>query len=289
MSELGRFLRSRRERVRPDEVGLPTGPGVRRTPGLRREELATLSGVSIDYYTRLERGKEIHPSDAVLESLGRALRLDGPETEHLRALAATVARGPNARSRSAMRTVRKSAELLVESVRPNPSYVVSRINDLLAWNPAGIALFPGLADWPEHRRNLIRYAFLHPAARTLWMDWEELVAGSAAGLRAMAGADPDAPDLTALVGELAMKSEDFARLWGRYEVRPRSAGQKHFQHPVVGRMTLEYETMQLTETDGQRLVVYLAEPGTPDHDAMVLLDLASTPSTAEAPDRESAS
>lgn len=287
MSELGKFLRSRRERVLPAEVGLPAGPGVRRTPGLRREELATLAGVSIDYYTRLERGKETHPSDAVLEALARVLRLDGPETEHLRALAAAVARGPAPKRHWSSRNVRPSTTLLLESVRPNPAYVVNKINDLLAWNPGGIALFPGIEEWPKERRNLIRYVFLHPNARTLWVNWEDLVTGSVAGMRAMAGAEPDAPDLTALVGELVMKSEEFAGLWSRYDVRPRTAGEKKFQHPVVGRMNLEYESLQLTGTDGQRIVVYLAEPGTPDHDAMVLLDLASTPAASPSADRAS--
>ncbi|MBM7788557.1 helix-turn-helix transcriptional regulator [Tenggerimyces flavus] len=287
MSELGRFLRTRRERVRPADVGLPAGPGVRRTPGLRREELATLAGVSIDYYTRLERGKETHPSDAVLGALARVLRLDGPEAEHLRALADAATRGPAPKHHWSSRTVRPSTMLLLESVRPNPAYVVNKINDLLAWNPGGIALFPGIEEWPRERRNLIRYVFLHPHARTLWVNWEDLVTGSVAGMRALAGAEPDAPDLTALVGELVMKSEEFAQLWSQYDVRPRTAGEKKFQHPVVGRMTLAYESLQLTGTDGLRMVAYLADPGTPDHDAMVLLDLASTPSAASPPDRES--
>lgn len=276
VSELGRYLRARRERVRPAEVGLPTGPGARRTPGLRREELATLAGVSIDYYTRLEQGKETNPSAAVLHSVARVLRLDGPETDHLMALAVLAARGPSEPVPSAGREIRPTTRLLLDSVRPNPAYVVSQVNDLLAANPGGYGLLPGITDWPEPEHNITRYVFLHPNARTLWPNWAELAEGSVAHLRAIAGADPDATGLTALVGELVVKSEDFARMWSRYDVRPRSAGAKVYDHPVVGRMRLEYETMPLTEAGGQRLVIYLAEPGTPDHDAMVLLDLANT-------------
>lgn len=280
-SELGRFLRARRERVTPADVGLPSGNSVRRTPGLRREELATLAGVSVDYYTRLERGKETRPSTAVLDALARVLRLDEPEAEHLHALAGQVAR-PAPRRRPS-RTVRPTARLLLESVRPNPAYVVSRTNDLLAANPGGLGLLPGLADWPVRERNLVRYVFLHPAARPLWDNWEELAGGSVAHLRAVAGADPEDPDLAALAGELLVKSEDFARLWHRYDVRPRSSGTKAYHHPVVGQMRLDYETMPLTGTDGQRIVIYLATAGTPDHDAMVLLDMASSGQAAPAP------
>ncbi|MBF6331308.1 helix-turn-helix domain-containing protein [Nocardia transvalensis] len=272
--ELGRYLRTRRERVRPAEVGLPTA-GVRRTPGLRREELATLAGVSVDYYIRLERGKETNPSPAVLQRLAAALRLTEAETAHLEALAARTAGHRSPRRRPASRTVRPSARLLLETVRPNPAFVVNHINDLLEANPGGLALFPGLLDFPPAQRNLIRYHFLHPAARTLWVDWENLVAGSVAHLRAMAGSDPDDPALSALVGELIVKSPEFARLWNRYDVRPRSAGSKAYNHPTIGRVCLEYESLPLADSDGQRVVIYLAEPGTPDHDAMVLLDMSA--------------
>ncbi|GAB3412866.1 helix-turn-helix transcriptional regulator [Flindersiella endophytica] len=285
-TELGRYLRARRERVRPGDVGLPSGTGVRRTPGLRREELATLAGVSADYYTRLERGRETNPSPAVLFALARVLRLDGPETDHLLALAEHAARGGrnSLPRRDTCRQVRPTALQLLETVRPNPAYVVSRTNDLLAANPGGLGILPGIAEWPEPQRNITRYVFLHPAARTLWVDWETLAAGAVAHLRAVPGADPDDPALAALVGELTVKSPDFVRMWSRYDVRPRSSGVKAYHHPIVGEMRLEFETMPLGGTDGQRVVIYLAEPGTPDHDAMVLLDLAM--SSAESATRE---
>lgn len=274
-TELGRYLRARRERVQPADVGLPSGPGVRRTPGLRREELATLAGGSADYYTRLERGRETNPSPAVLHALARVLDLDGPETDHLLALAEYAGHGSRSGpQRTTCRQVRATALQLLETVRPNPAYVVGRTNDLLAANPGGLGILPGITDWPEEQRNITRYIFLHPAARTLWIDWETLAAGAVAHLRAVPGADPDDPALTTLVGELTMKSPDFVRMWNRYDVRPRSSGVKAYRHPVVGEMRLEFETMPLGGTDGQRVCIYLAEPGTPDHDAMVLLDLA---------------
>jgi transcriptional regulator with XRE-family HTH domain len=270
-NELGAFLRSRRERISPVEAGLPAGNGVRRTPGLRREEVATLAGVSIDYYTRLERGRERHPSPAVLDALAVVLRLDDAERWHLRALAAHAA--GNGISQPPRSCVRETARMLLASVRPSPAAVLSRVNDMLAANPAGLAIYHGLADWPPERRNMTRYLFLHPAARRLWVDWEDIAIGHVAHLRSVAGVDPDAPDIRELIESLLAESPDFARIWARYDVKPRSTGDKRFQHPRVGRMTLGYESLPLAGTGGQRLIVYLAQPGTPDHDAMVLLDM----------------
>jgi transcriptional regulator with XRE-family HTH domain len=271
MSELGKFLRARREQLRPADVGLAPGLGTRRTPGLRREELATLAGVSIDYYTRLERGRETRPSPAVLDSLAAVLRLDEEEKGFLHLLAATTARQP---ARGSAPKIRPTISLLLESIRPNPAYVTSRVNDLLAANPGGLALLPGMADWPPGQRNTIRYTFLHPGAHDLWPDWERKARACVAQLRAVAGTDPDAPDLAALVGELLVKSPDFGRMWERYEVRKIGDGRKLWRHPAVGEMTLSYEVLDINRTDGQRMVIYMAQPGTPDHDAMVLLDMS---------------
>ncbi|MGW2632483.1 helix-turn-helix transcriptional regulator [Streptomyces chattanoogensis] len=274
-TELGRFLRARRAQIRPQDVGLPAGTGIRRTPGLRREELATLAGVSVDYYTRLERGRETRPSPAVVAALGDVLRLSADALHRLHELVALAAGQAPAPSPGPARTVRESVRSLLETLRPSPAYVVSRTNDLLAANRPGLRLFPGITDWPPERRNITRYMFLHPMGRRLYRDWEKMAAHSAAHLRAMAGADPDIPELTQLVGELVVKSPEFARLWERYDVRARGGGQKHFQHPEVGSMCLTYEVMAIFRTDGQRLVTYQAPPGTPDHDAMLLLDMAS--------------
>ena len=273
-TELGRFLRARREGIRPEDVGLPAGTGSRRTPGLRREEIATLAGVSIDYYTRLERGRETRPSPAVVDALARTLLLDGDEHEYLKSLAAQAARRAPVPPKPPSRTLRPTAKLLLEALRPNPAYVVSRTYDILAANPGGAGLHPGLIDWPPKQRNTIRYTFLHPEARDLWPDWEQKARGCVAQLRAIAGSDPDAPDLAGLVGELLVKSPDFGRLWSRYEVRRAGAGDRVIKHPLVGTLRLAHETLGLNRAEGHCLIVYLAEPGTPDHDAMVLLDRA---------------
>ncbi|MFH8572466.1 helix-turn-helix transcriptional regulator [Streptomyces sp. NPDC017993] len=275
-SELGRFLRARRTQITPADVGLTIGPGVRRTPGLRREELATLAGVSIDYYTRLERGKETRPGPGVVDALARALRLDDEEHQHLRELAIRAARYAPEPAPTPSRTVRPHLKLLLETLRPSPAYIVGRSMDVLAWNPGGLALYAGLEDWPLKQRNLARYLFLHPAARDLFPDWDNSVRGCVARLRAQAGTDPDAPDLTNLVGELLLKSADFAKLWERYEVRGRRHIHKTINHPTVGTLTLSAQSMPLEGTPGQRMSVYLAEPGTPDHDAMVLLDMTAS-------------
>ncbi|GAA2077673.1 helix-turn-helix transcriptional regulator [Streptomyces albiaxialis] len=285
-SELGRFLRARRAHVRPEDAGLPAGTGIRRTPGLRREELATLAGVSVDYYTRLERGRETRPSPAVVNALGRALQLSGDALQRLRDLVSLAANQP-CPARPVVRTVRPTVVQLLESLRPAPAYVVSRMNDVLAANLPGRRLLPGLYDWPERQRNVTRYMFLHPRARALFPDWEVMARHSVSHLRAIGGANPDQPELAALVGELVMKSPDFARIWARYDVEARGGGLKRYQHPEVGEMSLAYEVMALSRTDGQRLVAYQATPGSPDHDAMLLLDMASpldgSPVTADEP------
>ncbi|MFD6277215.1 helix-turn-helix transcriptional regulator [Streptomyces sp. NPDC060209] len=273
--ELARFLRARRTQTSPQSAGLTPGPGTRRTPGLRREELATLAGVSIDYYTRLERGKETRPSPGVVDALARALNLDDDEHHHLRELAARAARYAPEPPPPPSRTVRPHLKLLLETMRPNPAYIVSRSMDLLAWNPAGLALYAGLGDWPAKQRNLARYLFLHPTARELFPDWDTQVRTCVARLRAEAGTNPDAPDLTSLVGELLLKSPDFARLWERYEVIGRKKVQKIFHHPQVGILTLSGQSMNLEGTPGQRLGAYTAEPDSADYDAMLLLDMTA--------------
>ena len=172
--------------------------------------------------------------------------------------------------------MRPQLKLLLETLRPNPAYITSRTLDLLATNPGGLALYAGIEDWPATHRNIGRFLFLHPAARDLYADWDHQIRGCVARMRALAGTDPDAPDLAALVGELLLKSPDFASLWERYDVTRRTAAQKKtFHHPHVGTITLGFQGMQLEGTPGQRLGVYVAEPGTPDYDAMILLDMTA--------------
>lgn len=274
-TELGRYLRARRARVTPQEAGLPVGAGIRRTPGLRREELATLAGVSVDYYTRLERGRETNPSPAVIDALARALRLHGDAYERLHDLVELVSGRLTEPHPTSDTAVRESVVRMLEAMRPLPAYVVSRHSYLLAANPGGRALLPGLWDWPPEQRNVVRYLFLHPVGRTLYVPWEETVAKSVAHLRAIGGADPDSPQLAALVGELLLKSPEFASLWERYDVSERGGGRKQFAHPKVGGMTLTYEVMKLARTGDQRLVVYQAAPGSADEAAMLRLDPAA--------------
>ncbi|GGM97790.1 helix-turn-helix transcriptional regulator [Streptomyces fuscichromogenes] len=283
--ELGTFLRARRARVTPGDVGLPAGSGLRRTPGLRREELATLAGVSIDYYTRLERGRETNPSPSVVDALGAALLLEEPELRHLRDLAACAARGGAFERSSAAptRTVEPGLQLLLDRMRPCPAHMVSRTMELLAANPGGLRLLAGLADWPEGQRNIVRYVFLHPTARVLFGDWENQIRGCVARLRSLAGVEPDAPGLAGLVEELLAKSPDFARLWELYDVKGHSHGTKTFHHPEAGTFSLGYYSLQLEGGSGQRLVAYHAEPGTPEYDVMVQLDRELTEADGQAP------
>jgi transcriptional regulator with XRE-family HTH domain len=273
-SELGEFLRARRARLRPGDVGLPPGIGLRRTPGLRREELAALAGLSIDYYIRLEQGKETNPSTAILDGLARALHLTEEEHEHLYTLANHAARRARPSSPHTLREVRAGVRLLLETVRPCPAYVQNTVNDILAANPEGLALFAGIEEWPVHRRNTVRYVFCHPAARTLYADWAATAVATVANLRARSIAAPDSPDLAALVAEVSAHSPEFARLWKRYDLRYRRSQVKAFHHPEVGDITLGFEVLDLD--DGLRLSILQAEPGTAGHDALKLLALART-------------
>ncbi len=273
-TELGEFLRARRARLRPSEVGLPSGVGLRRTPGLRREELAALAGLSIDYYIRLEQGKETNPSTAILDGLARALHLTGEEHEHLYTLANHAARRTRPSSPHTIPEVRAGVRLLLETVRPCPAYVQNRVNDILAANPEALALFAGIEEWPVHRRNTVRYVFCHPAARTLYPNWEATASATVANLRARSITAPDSPDLIALVEEVSANSAEFARLWRRYDLRYRRSEAKSFHHPDVGDFTLGFEVMNFD--DGLRLSILQAEPGTADHDALRLLSLART-------------
>ncbi|MEU6275642.1 helix-turn-helix transcriptional regulator [Streptomyces populi] len=269
---MAEFLRNRRGRIGPADVGLPIGPGVRRTPGLRREELAALAGVSVDYYIRIEQGRESTPSDAVLGALARALRFTADEHAHLLGLADQVA-GRTPRHRPAdPRPAGPGLRLLLESVQPSPAYVLDEVNDVLAANPEGLALMPGLGDWPPGARNTIRYTFLHAAARALFADWDRVARNSVAHLRT---AELTSPGRTAaLVAELSAASGEFAALWRRHEVWVKRGGETAFRHPVIGPVTLANEVLG-TAGDGQRLLVYQARPGTAEHDALVLLALTT--------------
>ncbi|WP_309116552.1 helix-turn-helix transcriptional regulator [Saccharothrix sp.] len=273
--ELGRFLRACRAKVTPAEVGLPAGAGRRRTPGLRREELAWLAGVSIDYYTRLEQGKKARPSPSVVGALARALRLDEADRERLRALAAGTARHVPEGRTAVERRVRPGTVLLLNSLRPNPAHLLDQGMTLLAWNPGGLRMYPGIEDWPVEHRNVARYVLLHPAARTLLDDWEDQVRCCVAYLRASVERDPGTPALIGLVRELVLESPEFARLWKRQDVQGHPHGRRVLHHPDVGTITLRFQVMHLVGARGWRTVTYYADPGTADHDGMVMLDMAA--------------
>lgn len=273
-SALGAFLRSRRGRIGPAEVGLPTGAGRRQTPGLRREELAAVAGVSVDYYTRLEQGRDTNPGAGVLDALASALRLDDDERAHLLSLARNAAGRPPVR-RVPPSAVRPWLRQLLETVRPTPAYVLGPTSDLLAANPEGLGLLVGLDGWPPDRRNLVRYVFTHPAARDVFVDWRRMAEDCVAHLRTVDAADSGSPELAELVAESSEASAEFAELWRHYDVRVKSGSRRDFQHPAVGRFVLASEI--LTAVDGQRFVCFTARPGTADHDAMALLALAINP------------
>jgi transcriptional regulator with XRE-family HTH domain len=274
-NRIGQFLRARRERVRPDDVGLPDY-GRRRVPGLRREELATLAGVSADYYVRLEQGRERHPSEQVIEALARALRLDDDATAHLHELARPAPR----RRRAARRTERIRPELLrlMEAWPHTPAMVIGRHLDVLAANSLATALHGGFASG----NNLVRSLFLDPAARERYPDWDDVAKDTVAALRASVGPDLDDAHLTDLVGELSLKSERFRSLWARHDVREKTHGTKRFVHPQVGELTLHYETFAVAGSSGQVLSVYHAEPGSPTEQALALLSSIAATGTASA-------
>jgi transcriptional regulator with XRE-family HTH domain len=267
---LGDFLRARRARLEPGQVGLPGGVGRRRTAGLRREELAALAGVSVDYLIRLEQGRERNPSPAVVAALAAALRLDPDEREHLALLADHAARRRTARP-APPPAVPGPVTALLDRLRPWPALLLARNGDVRAANPEGIALHAGLDEWPVRRRNLVRYVFTHPAARTVLGDWDRAAATTVANLRHWTGTDPDAPDLRRVLDELSATSAEFRRLWERHDVRPRRSTRKTFHHPVVGELALQHQTWHLAD-GSSRLSLYQPEPASVDRIALLALD-----------------
>jgi transcriptional regulator with XRE-family HTH domain len=272
-NRIGEYLRARRELLRPQDVGLHA-IGRRRVPGLRREELALLAGISADYYLRLEQGRERHPSDEVLAALARALQLDDDATAYLHQLAHPAAR----RRRTARRAehVQTGIQQLVASWTLTPALVHGRLMEVLTANALATALSPIYVPGV----NLVRALFLDPSVRALYgEDWDRIAAGTVASLRALVGPDVDDPGLAELVGELSVRSDGFRRLWARHDVRARKSGTSVFMHPRVGRLELRYEKLSLADTDGQILVIYHAEAGSASAQALARL-AASTPPVA---------
>ncbi|MFD9734587.1 helix-turn-helix domain-containing protein [Umezawaea sp. NPDC059074] len=270
-SELGEFLRSRRARTKPEDVGVPAYDR-RRVTGLRREELAQLAGISVGYYTRLEQGHRSTVSDSVLDSLAAALRLAPDERTHLRSLTRTVRTAP---ARARPERLRESVRLLVDALGGVPAIVLGRFGDVLTWNRLGHALLAGHLpfDAPHRadRPNWTRLFFLDPNTRELFADWPEKAKNTVADLRLTAGARPDDARIAELVGELSVQSPEFRALWAAHPVRRCAFHDRTFHHPVVGDLTLSDELLTLPDDDGQRLVVFNAVPGSSSAAALVLL------------------
>ena len=251
MDDLGAFLRSRRARLTPEHVGLATF-GARRVPGLRREELAQLAGVSATYYTRLEQGQSTNASESVIEALARALELDDDERAHLHRLARP---GPVPRRRPRRReAARPSTVRLIEAMAV-PAVVLGRRTDVLAWNARGHRLLAGHVA-PDARPNLTHMLFLDAHTRELYTRWGEEAARAVASLRIVAGRFPDDAALAELVGELSVKSPEFAALWARHPVANCVSGTKHLRHPELGDLEVEFQALTLPDDSGQRILTY---------------------------------
>ena len=258
---LGDYLRARREQIRPDDVGL-IGGARRRVPGLRREELALLAGISVDYYLRLEQGRDKNPSAEVINALATALKLDVKATEYLHQLAAPKA--TRAQPAGGETAADGTDELIAQF--PMPAIVASRCLDVLAANPLARALSAGFVPG----RNFLRWRLLDPEARERFVDWEEATDVAVSGLREAAGSDPDDPRLRALIDELSSTSERFRELWARADVGYR-AGVMHLRHPQVGELYLHRNRFNIPHSGGQHMLIYRADPGSDSAEAIEVL------------------
>jgi transcriptional regulator with XRE-family HTH domain len=265
-AELGEFLRVRRARLTPQDVGLPECGRHRRVPGLRREELAQLAGVSVAYYTRLEQGGGRRVSADILDSLARALQLPAAEYAHLMRLG-----NPEPRRREAaapVRQVRPALLHLLHAIDSVPVYVLGQRTDILAWNRMAAAVFGDWAQLPAAERNWARLVFLKPEYRELYADWEVRASEVVGCLRRNASRHPDDPQLSALVGEVSVRSVEFRRLWAAGDTRRQSRGAERIRHPVVGELTLRAETFGVPDGSQQVLITHHAKPGTASAEAL---------------------
>ena len=287
--EIREFLISRRAKITPEQAGLPTYGGKRRVSGLRREEVALLAGISVEYYTRLERGTARGFSESVLEGIARALQLDEAERAHLIDLvrAANTTRQPP--RRPTQQRVRPSVQRILDSMTGTPAFVQNGRLDVLYANPLGYALYSEAFRDPIRPANLARFFFLNARASDFFIDWKSIANDIVALLRAEAGRDPYDRALSDLIGELSMRSEEFRVRWAAHNVRFHRTGVKRFHHPLVGDLTLAYEGLDLPGDPGQTIFAYTAEPNSPSHDALNLLaswTSTSTPTTSHALEEE---
>lgn len=282
-NELADFLRTRRARVTPDQAGLPDDGRARRVPGLRRDEVARLSGVSTEYYTRIEQGRAQNPSPEVVEALAAALRLDPSEREHLTDLLARPA--PARRAPAAPQRVRPGLHLMLQTLDHVPAFVLGRRTDVLASNRLAREVLTDFEALPAPRRNLARYYLLDPEARERVGDWERIAAETVAILRLEAGRSPQDRRLADLVGELTLKSPEFSGWWNDHRVLRRTHGAKRYRHPLVGDLHFSYESFQVPGDRDQTLCVYNVEPGSDTARALRLLAGWTAPEPTRTPER----
>lgn len=277
-NEVREFLTTRRARITPQQAGLPDFNLRRRVPGLRREEVALLAGMSVEYYIRLERGNVKGASEAVLESLVRALQLDDAERNHLYDLvrAANEGAAPRARRAPRSRPVNDTLQQLLDAMKDVPAFVQNGRLDVLAANTLGKALFGQLFEQVQQPPNFARYVFLDPRAEDFYRHWNTTATQTVALLRAEAGRSPHSRRLSDLVGELSTRSQPFRTLWAAHDVREHSTGIKNLVHPVVGAVDINYEAMQLSSDRGLQLIAYSAPVGSPAADAMKVLSSWAT-------------
>ena len=270
-SDVGDFLRTRRNRLTPEQTGIIAG-GRRRVKGLRREEVATLAGISVDYYAKMERGDLSGVSPQVVTALARALQLDEAEVDHLHALVrAADPRSTQSRSRSGRTTIRPGLQRFIDAVTEAPVWVRNRRMDYVAANPMGRALYSPLLDDSTSKVNTARFMFLNPASRDFFPDWNQGADDIVATLRTYAGANPHDSELTQLIGELATRSNAFRMRWAAHHVRHHRAGIKRVHHPDVGDLELAYEAMELPSYPDLHMFACTAEPGSPSDERLKLL------------------
>ncbi|MGW3817337.1 helix-turn-helix domain-containing protein [Streptomyces sp. NPDC005046] len=266
LNELGEFLKQRRAALSPRTVGLPE-TGTRRVKGLRREEVAQLAAISTDYYTRVEQGR-MQASAPVLATLAQVLHLDDDQRDYLFELAG---RTSGRTRRRPVQKVQPQLQRVLDDLTATPAIVMGRRMDILAWNSLGAALVTNFGEVPEKKRNYIRILFTDPAMRTLYADWESVARTAVAQLRMEAAKYPDDSRLTALVGELSVQDADFRQWWAARHVAARTIGTKTLNHPVAGKLVLDWDTLTASTDPDQQLVVWTAEVGTPSHDGLRIL------------------
>ena len=274
-TEIADFLRSRRARLSPGEAGLPDDGRIRRVPGLRRDEVARLAAMSVEYYTRLEQGRAGNPSPEVVEALADALRLNPSERDHLKDLFGR--RGTSRRGPIAAQRVRPGLLLTLQSLEQVPAFIIGRRTDVLAANRLARAVLTDFEARPAKERNLARFYLLDPAAKAIAVDWERIARDTVAMLRFDAGRHPDDRQLPELLADLEAGCPEFTGWWGDHQVLQRTHGVKSYVHPVVGEMEFHYEALESPADPDQYLCVYNVEPGSTSAEALRLLDSWTAP------------